>query len=238
MRLRTYAVSILCAVLAQGMSCAQEHVAAGNASELRFRVVSSLPGSHRAVPAVAWLEPQPGTPILPFVPQRHYTLLQKDRAFHPHLLVIPTGSVVEFPNADPFFHNVFSMFDGKRFDLGLYEAGSSKSVTFSRAGVSYIFCDIHPEMSAVVLTLSTPLYAIADSNEAFVLNGIPPGSYSLHVWIEGVPPSFLSGLTQTVGFSSSTVDLGTLSAPIARAGATSHTNKFGNPYSVDSDKIY
>ena len=238
MKRRLYVLSILCALLAQGLSCAQEHAAAKNASQLRFRVVSSLPDSHRAVPAVAWLDPLPGTPGLPFVPQRRYTLLQKDRTFHPHLLVIPTGSVVEFPNADPFFHNVFSMFDGKRFDLGLYEAGSSKSVTFSRAGVSYIFCNIHPEMSAVVLTLSTPLYAIADGNEAFVLDGIPPGSYSLHVWIEGVPPSFLSGMTQTVRFSSNTVDLGTLSAPIARAGAMSHSNKFGKPYSTSSDTIY
>ena len=76
--------------------------------------------------------------------------------FTPHILVVPVGSVVRFPNADPFFHNVFSLFDGKRFDLGLYEAGSTKEVTFSREGLSYIFCNIHPEMSAVVISLSTP----------------------------------------------------------------------------------
>jgi len=65
------------------------------------------------------------------------------------VLVVPVGSVVDFPNHDPFFHNVFSLFDGKRFDLGLYEAGATNSVRFDRLGVSFLFCNIHPEMSAV-----------------------------------------------------------------------------------------
>ena len=69
------------------------------------------------------------------------------------------GAVVQFPNHDPFFHNVFSLFEGKRFDLGLYEAGSSRNVSFDRPGISYIFCNIHAEMSAVVIAcrlLTTP----------------------------------------------------------------------------------
>ena len=77
------------------------------------------------------------------------------------MLVVPAGSLVEFPNRDPFFHNVFSLFEGKRFDLGLYEAGTTRTVRFDRPGISYIFCNIHPEMSAVIITVSTPLYAIA-----------------------------------------------------------------------------
>ena len=100
------------------------------------------------------------TPHRHLCPNSTTRSLQKNRVFQPHLLIIPVGSVVQFPNADPFFHNVFSLFDGKRFDLGLYEAGSTKSVTFSREGVSYIFCNIHPEMSAVILTLSTSLYSV------------------------------------------------------------------------------
>ena len=67
------------------------------------------------------------------------------------MLVVPVGSVVAFPNRDPFFHNVFSLFEGKRFDLGLYEAGSTRDVLFDKPGVSYIFCNIHAEMSAVVI---------------------------------------------------------------------------------------
>ncbi|MGB6975373.1 MAG: hypothetical protein WBD67_11890 [Terracidiphilus sp.] len=193
---------------------------------------------HRSVPAVAWLETLPGTPSLPFVPNGPYTLLQKNRTFTPHLQVIPVGSVVRFPNADPFFHNVFSLFDGKRFDLGLYEAGSSKSVTFSREGVSYIFCNIHPEMSAVVVALSTPLYAIADAKDSIVLSHIPPGDYKLHLWIEGVPPSVLDGLDRTVHFPPGLVDIGVVRAPIARPRLTNHANKFGKPYGVDTKRPY
>ncbi|PYU63505.1 MAG: hypothetical protein DMG55_00240 [Acidobacteria bacterium] len=81
-----------------------------------------------------------------FVPK----LVQRNKVFEPHMLVIHVGTVVQFPNKDPFFHNVFSLFDGKRFDLGLYEAGSAKSVRFDRPGVSSLFCNIHPQMSAVV----------------------------------------------------------------------------------------
>src|SRR5271163_2383023 len=179
---------LLCGIaLASGGLCAQGLSSSAPQAELRLRIVLSQPGKQRPVPAVIWLESLAGTPAPPFMPHGRYTLLQKDRTFIPHLQVIPVGTVVQFPNVDPFFHNVFSLFDGKRFDLGLYEAGSSKSVTFSREGVSYIFCNIHPEMSAVVLALSTPLYAIASGEDAFVLRSIPPGDYKLHLWIEGVP---------------------------------------------------
>jgi hypothetical protein len=205
---------------------------------LRLRVSSSLPGKHHAVPAVVWLEPLPGTPAVPFVPHGTYTLLQKNRTFIPHLLVVPVGSAVRFPNADPFFHNVFSLFEGKRFDLGLYEAGSSKSVTFSRKGVSYIFCNIHPEMSAVVLTLSTPLYSIADTNDSFVVRNVPPGDYQLHFWIEGVPQSFLRTLSRPVHVSPRVLNLGSVRAPIAGRKILTHANKFGKSYDTEPQSTY
>jgi plastocyanin len=207
-------------------------------SELRLHIVSSYPKVRRSVPAVIWLQPTGDTPAAAFIPHGHYTLLQKNRTFIPHLQVIPVGSTVQFPNADPFFHNVFSYFDGKRFDLGLYEAGSTKSVVFSREGPSYIFCNIHPEMSAVVLALSTRLYAVADADDAFVLRDIPPGDYRLHVWIEGVPQSTLDGVGRSLHFArGDKVDLGEVSAPIPRTAAT-HDNKFGNPYGGDPTSTY
>jgi plastocyanin len=209
-----------------------------NAAEVRLHVVPSESKKSRAVPAVIWLEALAGTPALPFSPHRQYTLLQKNRMFVPHLQVIPVSAVVQFPNADPFFHNVFSLFNGKRFDLGLYEAGSTKSVTFSREGVSYIFCNIHPEMSAVVIALSTPLYAVADASNSFILRNVPPGDYSLHVWIEGVQPSLLEQETRRVHITSGTVDLGQIVAPISRTGNMSHANKFGQPYTPDPQSIY
>src|ERR1019366_4288896 len=126
---------------------------------------------HGAIPGtVVWLTPitttgaggeaTTATPSPPPSPAANPRLVQKNKSFDPHILVVPAGSMVEFPNRDPFFHNVFSLFEGKRFDLGLYEAGSSRMVRFDRPGISYIFCNIHPEMSAVVITLTTPLYAV------------------------------------------------------------------------------
>lgn len=197
-----------------------------------------MPRANRPVPAVIWLEPLPGTQRVPFVAHGHYSLLQKNRTFIPHLQVIPVGSEVQFPNADPFFHNVFSLFEGKRFNLGLYEAGSSKSATFSREGVSYIFCNIHPEMSAVVLALSTGLYAIADHKNAVDLRNIPPGDYGLHLWIEGVPQATLQGLTRTMHLSARVVDLGALTAPIPRAGTMAHRNMYGEEYANEPPPAY
>lgn len=239
MKVRAFGGWLLCAVaIAPGLICAQDRPSEKSGAELHLSLVSSLPGHHRTVPAVIWLTSLPGTPALPFVPKEHYTLLQKNRTFIPHLQVIPVGSVVEFPNADPFFHNVFSLFEGKRFDLGLYEAGSSKSVTFPRKGVSYIFCNIHPEMSAVILALSTPLYAIADANDSFALPNIPPGDYKLDFWIEGVPQSVLTGLSRNVHFNSHDMDLGSISAPVAQPGSMTHNDKFGDPYDTHSQSPY
>jgi hypothetical protein len=230
---------LLCAIaMTYWTTGAQSGASESETAELRLRVGPTESGKSRALPAVIWLEPVPGASALPFLPQGNYTLLQKNRMFVPHLQVIPVGAIVQFPNADPFFHNVFSLFEGKRFDLGLYEAGSTKSVNFSREGVSYIFCNIHPEMSAVVLALSTPLYAIADSNNSFVLRNVPPGDYHLHMWIEGVPLSSLEQETRRLHFASGTVDLGQLPAPVSRTGSMSHTNKFGKAYTPDPHSVY
>jgi plastocyanin len=197
-----------------------------------------LDATHKAekqAPAVIWLNPlRPSA--MSFAPRGNFTLLQKDKMFTPHLLVVPVGSSVAFPNADPFFHNVFSLFDGRRFDLGLYEAGSTRSVVFSREGVSYIFCNIHSEMSAVVIALVTPHYAVADPHGAFHLIGVPSGDYELHVWIEGRRQSVLDRLTRRVHVTGEIIDLGEISAgpPEQRQ----HLNKFGQAYEPDSRPIY
>jgi plastocyanin len=220
---------VCCVSVASGLLYAQSNSSPNPLGELRLRVVSLQSAKNHPAPAVIWLEPIGATAALSFRPHGRYTLLQKNRTFIPHLQVIPVGASVQFPNADPFFHNVFSLFDGKRFDLGLYEAGSSKSVLFSREGVSYIFCNIHPEMSAVVLALSTPLYAIADPNDAFVLPNIPPGDYILHVWVEGLPQTIADRLTQHLHLTGQNVDLGLVTISASGASDT-HSNKYGNPY--------
>lgn len=192
----------------------------------------------RFPPAVVWLKPLNRGTLQPFPPSGHYTLLQKNRMFTPHLLVVPVGSVVAFPNADPFYHNVFSLFNGKRFDLGLYEAGTTKEVNFSREGVSYIFCNIHPEMSAVVLALSTPLYSVAESGGTFTIRHVPAGEYELHLWVEGFTQPALDKLTRRVQIGADTGDLGAINISGVPHQSTRHLNKFGQPYDEDSKPPY
>lgn len=157
-------------------------------------------------------------------------LVQKNKSFEPHILVVPAGSEVEFPNHDPFFHNVFSLFEGKRFDLGLYEAGSSRMVQFDRPGISYIFCNIHPEMSAVVITLTTSLYDVSNSDGQVTLAGVPYGRYVLHIWSEGMGPENSQPLTREVTIAESSVSLGAIRVPEVNGQSMAHKNKYGRNY--------
>jgi plastocyanin len=157
-------------------------------------------------------------------------LVQKNKSFEPHILVVPAGSMVEFPNHDPFFHNVFSLFEGKRFDLGLYEAGTSRMVRFDRPGVSYIFCNIHPEMSAVVITIATPLYAVSNAEGQLNLAGVPYGRYLLHVWSEGMGPENAQPRTRAITIAENASSLGVIRVPEANGQPIAHKNKYGRDY--------
>ncbi len=168
--------------------------------------------------------------VSPKPPANRPQIAQHNKGFEPHLLVVPVGSTVDFPNRDPFFHNVFSLFDGKRFDLGLYEAGATNSVKFDRVGVSLLFCNIHPEMSAVVVALNTPYYAISDRTGNVSIAGVPDGNYELHVWYERSLPEELKSLTRPVVLSASSRELGVLTIPRDSGFSLSHKNKFGQDY--------
>jgi plastocyanin len=156
-------------------------------------------------------------------------LTQKNKKFDPHILVIRVGTAVEFPNRDPFFHNVFSLFEGKRFDLGLYEAGTSRIVHFDRAGVSYIFCNIHPEMSAVVIALRTPYFAVSELNGKISIANVPSGRYSAQVWAEGVSAENLKMSSRDVTISGNEQSLGVFRVVEDNLPAA-HKNKYGRDY--------
>jgi hypothetical protein len=83
------------------------------------------------------------------------------------------------------YHNVFSYRDGKKFDLGLYPVGEVKHIVFPRAGLSRIFCNIHPNMAAYVMAVDTPYFAVSDRGGRFTLPPVPPGSYTYHAWRPG-----------------------------------------------------
>jgi plastocyanin len=132
--------------------------------------------------AVVWLDPQ--TAAAAPAPARA-VLSQRNLTFEPHVLAVRVGTTVDLPNNDRVFHNVFSFHDGKRFDLGLYPVGTSKQLTFDRAGVSRIFCNIHPGMAAYVLAVDTPFFAVSDSDGRFSIPAVPPGAYTYHAWRAG-----------------------------------------------------
>jgi plastocyanin len=188
---------------------------------------------------VVWLSPLQALEPKP-VASAHppYRLMQKNKQFIPHVLIVPTGTDVEFPNADPFFHNVFSLFNGKRFDLGLYESGSSRSVRFDREGVSYIFCNIHPEMGAVVLALSTPFYAVSGPNGTIVVHGVPPGRYQLNVWSERAKPLEPGDFPREVQISATATNLGAIQMKAIDSALGNHKNKFGEAYRDMPGKPY
>jgi plastocyanin len=197
--------------------------------------------------SVAWLTPLSSTafstandppPNSSNTPQLQ--LVQKNKSFEPHVLVVPVGSAVRFPNRDPWFHNVFSLFDGKRFDLGLYEAGESRIVHFDRVGISYIFCNIHPQMSAVVIALQTPYYAKSDRNGRFTIPRVPPGQYKLQVWSEHALPEAMQSESRTVVVTEASHSLGEIRMQAGSANPPPHKNKYGRDYDrqVSPDPAY
>ncbi|MGH9326446.1 MAG: hypothetical protein ACRD2B_07155 [Terriglobia bacterium] len=184
---------------------------------------------------VIWLTPVSG----PFVKEsdaalarlpHHFELIQLHKRFEPHLLVVPVGSAVAFPNRDPFFHNVFSLFSGQRFDLGLYEAGATRTVKFDRAGVSYIFCNIHPQMSAVVIAVTTPYYAVTNKLGVGIIPDVPDGRYRLQVWSEHALPKTLANLAQELTVRGKVPDLKAISIQAAADLLANHKNMYGRDY--------
>lgn len=188
--------------------------------------------ANEEVRAVVWLSPADGaSPArLSGVRSERREIVQRDKRFEPDLLAVEVGTVVDFPNLDPFFHNVFSLYNGTRFDLLLYEAGATRSVPFDRPGICYIFCNIHSEMSAVVVVVDSPWFVVASVPGEFRIDDVPRGRYRLQVWAErGTPESLeTAGHELSVGSGVTVVD------PIALKTAPGvvevHANKYGREY--------
>ncbi len=197
--------------------------------------------SRSSADAVVWLTPlssisnRPAMVDAQAAPRRLH-LVQKQKRFEPHVLAVPLGSAVDFPNNDPLFHNVFSLFNGKRFDLGLYEAGTTRAVIFDRPGICYIFCNIHPEMSALVVVVDTPYFAVSDAAGEIAIPDVPPGRYRLQVFHERCLPEFLRTLTREVTVSAEGGDLGTIHLVEAGELRLTHKNKYGHEYDLPAPR--
>lgn len=198
--------------------------------EVRLFLASNGAVVKDASKVVVWLEPRGEVrPAARTVPQK-YRMVQHNKMFEPSLLVVPIGSLVDFPNLDPWFHNVFSLYRGKRFDLGLYEAGAHKEIRFDRPGASYIFCNIHPEMAAVVMTVDSDFYGVSDRSGRVSIPSVPAGKYLLRVWYENATPEALTALERSVDIQAESDSLPAISVPVTEQTTAKHKNKYGKDY--------
>jgi plastocyanin len=225
--------SIPCRIVVWTMLCGCWSASAQQVA-LKARMQLTRDG-HRAKDAsnaVLWLTPLGTTPAPPIAPQKASEipqLVQTNKSFRPSLLVIPVGGKVEFPNHDPFFHNVFSLFDGKRFDLGLYESGTTRYVQFDKPGISYIFCNIHAQMSAVIIALNTPYYGISNPRGDISIPNVPPGRYELQVFHSSASPDELQSLSREITITPGDSFIGTFRLEESNI-AHAHMNKYGRDY--------
>jgi plastocyanin len=164
------------------------------------------------------------------VPVRRAQMLQKGKTFSPHLLVVTVGSSVDFPNLDPIFHNAFSSFDGQIFDIGLYPPGTSRTIQFHRTGIVRVFCNIHPTMSAVIVVVDTPYWAITDEDGGYAFTDVRPGKYRLHVFHERSTSDVLDHLSRDVSVGGGSYTIPLLNISESGYLPRPHKNKYGKDY--------
>jgi plastocyanin len=183
---------------------------------------------------VVWLEPASETPLIP-AGIVHAQMIQKNKTFSPHVLAIAKGTIVDFPNFDPIFHNAFSNYNGQIFDIGLYAPGATKSIPFRREGVVRVFCNIHPSMSAVIVVLRSPYFAVSAKSGGFQITDVPAGSYRLHVFHERSTEQTLTALTRPMELMEVPLQLAPIQVSENGYLELPHKNKFGKDYPPVSD---
>lgn len=213
--------SRLATIIAVTFGCSAGAVTAARGDVLSGTVTTRARGGVTPATAVVYVEPLAGA--APAAPSRPFTIAQKNKAFLPRVIGVPVGATVQFPNEDQIFHNVFSLSPGNTFDLGLYRAGSTKSRTIAAAGAVRVFCNIHPQMTALVVAAPTPWIAALAADGAWRFD-VPAGRYRITALSERA-----AAVTAEI-----TVAGATTAPPMAldESGfvAAPHLNKFGRPY--------
>jgi plastocyanin len=184
------------------------------------------PGARPAT-AVVYAEPVDAA-----APRRagRFTLRQKNKTFQPSVLAIPSGSTVEFPNEDAIFHNVFSLSGPQPFDLGLYRGGASRFSTFTSPAAYRVFCNIHPQMTALIVVVPTPFVTLADAAGRYSLD-LPPGRYRLTALSDRA-----AAVTAEVTSLAGAVTASELQLDESRFVSVAHKNKHGQDYPAESYK--
>lgn len=157
-------------------------------------------------------------------------IIQKNKMFDPHVTVVEIGSSIAFPNEDPFFHDVFSLYNGKRFNLGLYEAGATRTERFDKLGVSYLFCNIHENMSAIVIAVDTPYHGVSDRSGTIQIADVPDGRYAFHAFYERSTADQLKSLERTVTIAPGSRSIDGVEVAESPDVTLAHKNKYGEDY--------
>ena len=181
-----------------------------------------------------WLEPLVGQPRADSI--ERLAISQRNKQMVPRVVVATPGQQIDFPNNDPFPHNIFSNSEVKRFDLGIYQPGESRGVTVVHPGIIPVYCNIHPEMEAFIIVVQTPYYAISNERGEIQIKNVPPGHYRLKVWHERAKQETLDALTRQVVVNSSGANLGNIKIDETGYQDAPHKNKLGREYTVYPDK--
>ena len=177
---------------------------------------------------VVWLEPVNGT--APIATRRTFTINQKNKRFSPHVVVMPQGSELTFPNNDPIFHNAFSTFSGQPFDTGLYPPGGTQKVVFRRSGIVRVFCNIHSNMSAVVVVTPSPWFAVSGKDGRFSILNVPAGEYQLKIWHERSTDTATKTAERRIRVGDSATPLGPMQISETGYVGLPHKDKYGKDY--------
>jgi plastocyanin len=171
--------------------------------------------------AVVWLASQRAPSAAPVERE----IITAEKQFSPHVLVVPAGSTISFPNHDPFNHNVFSLSEENPFDLGLYSRGETRSVRFARPGIVQVYCNVHAQMSAIVVVRDNPYFSQPAGDGSFSFRAVPAGKYQLHLWHERAPEVIRDLAVPAGGIRDLSLELDARGYRFKP-----HLNKLGQPY--------
>ena len=195
-------------------------------AELLGRITLIPPPGQKAGPGgtVIWL-PGLSSASAATPPAATPTITSSNKRFEPHVLAVPRGARVAFPNVDPIYHNAFSLSPGSPFDLGLYRKGASRSVTLNAAGLVRVYCNIHPEMAAYLMVVDGGAYAVVADDGTYRIRGIPPGRQAVQLWNE-----MAGEKSATLDFEPGRATSWSLTLDGSQYRRAPHKNKHGKDY--------
>jgi plastocyanin len=181
-----------------------------------------------------WLEPMLGPPRIDNMGR--LAINQRNKEFVPRVVIATPGQQIDFPNNDPFQHNVFSNSEVKRFDMGIFQSGESRAITVGHTGIISVYCNIHPEMEAFIVVIRSQFFCLSNERGEVQIRNVPPGYYRLKVWHERATPEKLEALTRQVAVNATGTNLGIIKIDESGYLDAPHKNKENRDYTVYPDR--